>query len=724
MRLAIRLVRGFGRFGPAAIVAALVCTPVAQAREKGDETLRLSQRSAVPGEVITVSSTGLSKKAKVKIGGKQAEVVSKKRGKLGVRVPDLEPGSAAVVARSAGKRLRGRLKVKQGFSGAVKPVLEPLLAVSADIGPGGGTVSVTGSDGTRYDLTIPARALAATTSITLTPVASLAGLPGGNDAHAVEFAPDGLAFAVPATLRITPATPLTDTVGLAYTGSGEDFTLAPATQVDGSLVVEVRHFTGGGGTSVSEQDFERLVAAIAAQPISLEAAGHFFRDYRAVPASWCDASHPTCATLKTDITRFLNALTPNDCLAGVGSFIDLMRNAVNALFSVEADAMEGGVPLPAITQCRQTLVTAMFDLTKEPARDDPLGFSSPCSAVRLANADYDGDGQISNIECLLLVAAEADVQLFSEVANQARGFIEEGLRTVFDEGTEKCDGTNFLDGKELLNKGSAIAAVSVLAAEFANAIDACTEKIRVAPTQVTLAPGAQASFTATTNYLSPDIRWTANGGTIPSAGNTVQYTAPATPGTYTITATDFLIPGISATATVTVSAVGSVVLSTRSDYAATLDTGVTTEETFPGQPLRGQRQAAFGSSGNTISYTTNADDAGGQLAASATINASAASSNSSNNGATSDFEFTFTVTGAPVQLSCTGSTSDDGSENIANNSGAAVIVDGTTFSGDSTINLTTQLAPGDHSFEAYAFAEAQGAGKQFSASTSVSCTTS
>jgi hypothetical protein len=523
--------------------------PAAQASRS---RLHLEPASAVPGQVITASAKGLSKKSKVKIGGKPAEVVSTKRGKLGIRVPDVRPGAAKVVVRSGGERLTGRLKVKKGFSGEVTPVLEPLNAISDDVGAAGGTVSATGSDGTRFDLTIPAGSLAATTTITMVPVASLGGLPGGEHALAVQLSPDGLTFTVPATLRVTPAQPVSSPVGIVYGGSGDKLTVKPVTQSGGSLLIEVRHFSGAGATPLSEQDFERLVAEISTYEMNLVEAGRFFSAYRAVPAAWCDANHPTCQTVKVDAANFVGGLTKDQCLEGVGSFLDLMLREVTLLLGVEADTIASGFSFPKLAECRQTLTTAMYDLTREPARDDALAFSNPCSGVSLANADYDGNGQNSNVECLLLVAAEADVQAFDGIANAARIVIEAALRKVLDEGNAKCDGTNYLDGQAVLEKGFAIARVSVLEAEFNNAITGCVPKIKVAPPHADLATGDQANFTATTNYLSPDIRWSATGGTIPNAGDTVQYTAPGQPGTYTVTATDFLIPGIQATATVTV----------------------------------------------------------------------------------------------------------------------------------------------------------------------------
>jgi hypothetical protein len=74
--------------------------------------------------------------------------------------------------------------------------------------------------------------------------------------------------------------------------------------------------------------------------------------------------------------------------------------------------------------------------------------------------------------------------------------------------------------------------------------------LEVAPVQVTLAPGGTQQFTATLLGVPfPNVTWSASGGTInPTTG---LFTAPLTPGTVTVTATN-PTDGKSATATVTV----------------------------------------------------------------------------------------------------------------------------------------------------------------------------
>jgi hypothetical protein len=64
---------------------------------------------------------------------------------------------------------------------------------TAEIGPEGGTLSATATSGAIVTLTVPAGALLSTHAITLTPVASVTGLPlrGGLLASA-QLGPEGL----------------------------------------------------------------------------------------------------------------------------------------------------------------------------------------------------------------------------------------------------------------------------------------------------------------------------------------------------------------------------------------------------------------------------------------------------------------------------------------------------------------------------------------------------
>ena len=77
--------------------------------------------------------------------------------------------------------------------------------------------------------------------------------------------------------------------------------------------------------------------------------------------------------------------------------------------------------------------------------------------------------------------------------------------------------------------------------------------ISVSPASVSLATGGAQSFVAAvTGTTNTSVSWSASGGTLTPSGNTAQYTAPSTVGTYTIKATSAADSSKSATATVTV----------------------------------------------------------------------------------------------------------------------------------------------------------------------------
>src|SRR4029079_1278803 len=155
-------------------------------------------------------------------------------------------------------------------------------------------------------------------------------------------------------------------------------------------------------------------------------------------------------------------------------------------------------------------------------------------------------------------------------------------------------------------------------------------------------------------------------------------TAPAMPGTYTITATLGGFPDAHAEAIVTVQD-AIVTLSTRNDDVFVLSQNLVTREQFPGAPLRGVRNRTLTDSGVSVSHNTNADDAGGQLAFSHVADTHAtAFTGGGDLGATSHEELSFAVAGSPVQFACSGSMNDDGVDSAHNQSGAALIVDGVT----------------------------------------------
>src|SRR6185312_10187607 len=74
--------------------------------------------------------------------------------------------------------------------------------------------------------------------------------------------------------------------------------------------------------------------------------------------------------------------------------------------------------------------------------------------------------------------------------------------------------------------------------------------VSINPTSATVLPGTTQAFTATvTGVADARATFSASAGSITTAG---LFTAPTTPGTYTVTATSVVDPSQSATASVTV----------------------------------------------------------------------------------------------------------------------------------------------------------------------------
>lgn len=154
-----------------------------------------------------------------------------------------------------------------GFgSPSLSPVLEADAGITRRIGPRGGSVVTEGADGARYELEIPPGALEAPVSIVITPAVRVDGLPyEGGLVQAVGFEPDGLEFAVPATLVITPAAPLPPgpIAGFAWSGEEDRFEVASSLpDANGNLRIRVDHFSGFGAGIPGPSQLDALAAEL------------------------------------------------------------------------------------------------------------------------------------------------------------------------------------------------------------------------------------------------------------------------------------------------------------------------------------------------------------------------------------------------------------------------------------------------------------------------------
>ncbi|MGE3886062.1 MAG: hypothetical protein AB7H81_06515 [Vicinamibacterales bacterium] len=122
---------------------------------------------------------------------------------------------------------------------------DPGRAGSAVVGAAGGAVTASAGDGTLYTLNVPEGALAVDTTITLTPLTGLAGLPVPVTlAAGVRGEPSGLRFTRPATLVVELPQPLEgDVFGMPMPDSGAGFDLQPVARSGNRLQMPVEHFS-------------------------------------------------------------------------------------------------------------------------------------------------------------------------------------------------------------------------------------------------------------------------------------------------------------------------------------------------------------------------------------------------------------------------------------------------------------------------------------------------
>ncbi|HBR56266.1 MAG TPA: hypothetical protein DEA22_02145 [Blastocatellia bacterium] len=131
----------------------------------------------------------------------------------------------------------------------VKVDLDKKQTSSAKIDKSGGSISLTAADGSKFTLEVPADALDAETTITLTAVKTVDGAPLDNKTPtAVQLEPSGLKLKQVAALTITPAKeiPVKEQIVFGYEGNGKDYHLAPVDPKSKVIKVKLLGFSGAG----------------------------------------------------------------------------------------------------------------------------------------------------------------------------------------------------------------------------------------------------------------------------------------------------------------------------------------------------------------------------------------------------------------------------------------------------------------------------------------------
>ena len=126
----------------------------------------------------------------------------------------------------------------------------------------GGSLTMSGPDGTQFTLSIPPNSLTSSTAISMTPVSSLTGLPLSNGVlEAVQLGPEGLQLQTPATLTVVFASPITVPSGLSLMGfniqdTGADFAMISPSITGGQMIFSLEHFSVAG---VAEANIQELI---------------------------------------------------------------------------------------------------------------------------------------------------------------------------------------------------------------------------------------------------------------------------------------------------------------------------------------------------------------------------------------------------------------------------------------------------------------------------------
>ncbi len=210
-------------------------------------------------------------------------------GELAIELIDRATGNSRRFVKPAGAPASGfELEALSAAAAVVHATLDTARAVTAHLGPAGGTLEAVDAQGTRFRLVVPAKAMISQQEVTLTPVATLGGLPfSGALAGAVYVEPSGLILNESAALTVTPSPALERARQLTFSfrGLAGELALAPPVAGSAALVLRVHRFGGyglGAGTAadlsaqllrVPSRSEDRLLQKLAGLILPLRRAG-------------------------------------------------------------------------------------------------------------------------------------------------------------------------------------------------------------------------------------------------------------------------------------------------------------------------------------------------------------------------------------------------------------------------------------------------------------------
>ena len=151
---------------------------------------------------------------------------------------------------------------------SVRPELDLSAASRAVIAGAGGTIEATGSDGTRFTLSIPEGALPLAVEISLTPLRQVADLPLEDLGGAVVIGPVDVPFQEIARLTIEPALdiPLAEQITFGFEADGADFHLQLPGADPEAVEILVLHSGGFGVARAAAGERQALQDRLPTSP--------------------------------------------------------------------------------------------------------------------------------------------------------------------------------------------------------------------------------------------------------------------------------------------------------------------------------------------------------------------------------------------------------------------------------------------------------------------------
>ena len=178
-------------------------------------------------------------------------------------VTGVKQGSLTITATVDGTSGKTDIVVNKG----APLVIEPARAAFDSIGPAGGTITATGTNGIVYTLVVPPNAIPKRLRITMTPVKTIRTLPlTGGVLGAVDLQPAGLRFTRSVRLKIAASTAPPNgmhLIGFSFEAQGDSVRPAIVADSGNSATVLLTHFSGGGAVFGSQIDVRTFMSDTA-----------------------------------------------------------------------------------------------------------------------------------------------------------------------------------------------------------------------------------------------------------------------------------------------------------------------------------------------------------------------------------------------------------------------------------------------------------------------------